>query len=203
MISGATFSSSSIYSPMIVTSVKQSTDSSTFSASALTILWTTPADTGCSSVTGYTITYVQGATSLTSTVGVVNTATLSSLTPGVSTVITITATNVVGSGVPSQAVTLIPSALPSAPGSITLSDYQITSMTLQWTAPADTGIGDATTIALTNYRLQVDYGYGAGFQDLSNQTTLTFTHNGLIAGQKLVYRVAAINFLGQGPYSSS
>ena len=202
-ISGTTFTSSSIYSPMIVTSVMQSTDPTTFSASALTIKWTAPSDVGCSSIIGYKITYVQGSTSSTASVGVVTTTTLSSLTPGVSTVITITADNSVGNGVPSTAVTLIPSALPSAPGSISLSAYQTTSLTLQWTAPTNTGIGDSTTITITQYRLQVDYGYGSGFQDLSNQTSLTFTHNGLIAGQKLVYRVAASNFLGQGPYSSS
>ena len=76
-------------------------------------------------------------------------------------------------------------------------------MTLQWSVPSDTGIGDSTTIAITSYLLQVDYGYGAGFQNLSTQTSQAFTHSGLIASQRLIYRVAASNFLGQGSYSSS
>ena len=202
-ISGSAFASSSIYTPMMVTAVKQSTDTTTFSASSLTILWTAPLDFGCSAITGYSISYTQSGTTSSSTVGLVITATLSSLTPGVSTHITVTAINSVGNGISSTSITLIPLALPSAPASVSVADSQKNAMTLQWSVPSDTGIGDSTTIAITSYLLQVDYGYGAGFQNLSSQTSLTFTHSGLIAGQRLIYRVAASNFLGQGSYSSS
>ena len=129
-ISGSVFASSSIYTPMMVTAVKQSTDTTTFSASSLTILWTAPINFGCSAITGYSISYIQSGTTSSSTVGLVTTVTLSSLTPGVSTHITVTAINSVGNGISSTSITLIPSALPSTPASISVTDYQKNAMTL-------------------------------------------------------------------------
>ena len=200
-ITGSTVSSSSVYSPMQVTAVAQG-DSSTYAQDALTIVWTAPADYGCNAITGYDITVDDGTPSTTS-VGLVTTTTIPSLTPGQAYSVTVQAANGItgSSGVASTPITLTPATLPNAPASITVSLYEQNALTLTWPSPTDTGIGD-TSIAITNYKLEVDKGYGDGFETLSEQTTLNYKDSGLIAGRTYKYRVSAQSFLGYGPTSA-
>jgi hypothetical protein len=51
--------------------------------------------------------------------------------------------------------------------------------------------------------LEVDENFGTGFVVLSEQTSLTYTDVNLINGHAYTYRVAAQNFLGYGPFSTS
>lgn len=100
------------------------------------------------------------------------------------------AVNSYGDGVGSDQGDFIPSTLPNAPASISVTAYGANHLDLSWPAPTDTGIGD-TSIAITNYKLEVDEGFGNGFVTLSEQTGLTFTHSNLIKGHTYTYRVSA------------
>ena len=68
------------------------------------------------------------------------------MTGGVSIPLRVIAINSIGEGTPSDKIDLIPSALPSAPASISVTtallrkDYN----DLVWTASTDTGIGDTS-----------------------------------------------------------
>lgn len=92
--------------------------------------------------------------------------------------------------------------MPLAPSSITLIGYTADSLSIAWSVPTNTGIG-GTTKPILNYNLQVDENFGAGFIDLSEQTTTSYTHLNLIKGHVYSYRVKAENFLGYGAYSTA
>lgn len=76
------------------------------------------------------------------------------------------ARNAKGLGTASSSISLIPSTLPSAPVTISVTTYSSDYLVLSWTSPTNTGIGD-TSIAITNYMLEVDEGFGSGFVTLS------------------------------------
>ena len=200
-ITGSSVSSSSVYNPMKVTNVSQG-DSTTYKNGNITVVWVAPTDYGCSVITGYDIQVDDGSTVQTHSFGDVSSAEIDSLTSGTSYTVTVTAKNVVNSGIASDSVVLIPSALPGVPGAITVTTYAKNSLTLQWSAPADTGAGDASTISIVNYKLEADEGFGDGFVTLVEQSSVTYVHTGLISGHVVKYRVTASNFLGYGTTSS-
>ena len=199
-ITGSSVSSSSIYSPMKVRNVAQG-DPSTFKNGNITVVWTAPIDYGCSNIVGYDVRVNDGSTIRNISVGNVTSTELSSLTSGTSYTITVTAKNVIGSGIISDSVVLIPSALPGAPTNITVATYEKNSLTLQWSSPTDTGAGDSSTISIGNYKLEADEGFGKGFVTLVEQSSTTYIHTGLILGHVVKYRVSASNFLGYGNIS--
>lgn len=92
--------------------------------------------------------------------------------------------------------------MPNAPASISVTAYGSSYLDLQWVTPTDSGIGD-TSIAIVDYLLEVDEGFGNGFVELVKQSGLTYTHSNLIKGHEYTYRVSASNFLGYGALSSS
>ena len=196
-ITGSSVSSSSIYSPMKVKNVAQG-DPSTFKNGNITVVWTAPIDYGCSNIVGYDVQVNDGSTVRNISVGNVTSTELSSLTSGTSYTITVTAKNAIGSGIVSDSVVLIPSALPGTPIDITVATYEKNSLTLQWSSPTDTGAGDSSTISIENYKLEADEGFGEGFVTLVEQSSTTYIHTGLIPGHVVKYRVTASNFLGYG-----
>ena len=148
--------------PMAPTTLEQGIPS-TFSKTALTII-------------DYKIEiYSSGSWAPSVTGNTALTGTVSSLSPGVSTQLRVTARNSLGYGVPSSSKTLIPAILPLAPASISVTTYGSDYLVLQWSVPTDTGTGGTST-ALTNYKLQVDENFGSGFTDLTEQTSDTYTH---------------------------
>ena len=124
------------------------------------------------------------------------------LTPGALTQLRVIAHNALGGGDPSDSISLTPATLPVAPASITLDSFDSSSLSISWPIPTDTGIGDQTVV-ISDYMLQVDEGFGDGFEDLIEQTGLSYTHLNLILGHTYSYRVAAQNFLGYGSYSTT
>ena len=161
--------------PMAPTTLEQGIPS-TFSKTALTITWQAPSDNGCLSIIDYKIEIYSSGSWAPSVTGITAlTGTVSSLSPGVSTQLRVTARNSLGYGVPSNSKTLIPAILPLAPASISVTTYGSDYLVLQWSVPTDTGTGGTST-ALTNYKLQVDENFGSGFTDLTEQTSDTYTH---------------------------
>jgi len=56
------------------------------------------------------------------------------------------AVNALGSGTPSDRITLVPAALPQPPAEIRVTYGIEGTLTLDWDVPTDTGGGDATSV---------------------------------------------------------
>lgn len=90
--------------------------------------------------------------------------------------------NSIGPGdFPSETLRLISSALPNAISSITVTSYGYNFISLQWPAPTFPGYGSLT------YKLEVDEGFGSGFQTLVEQSALSFTHSNIIFAHSYNY----------------
>ena len=98
-------------------------------------------------------------------------------------------------GVP--AVTNATTSAPGAPTGLTATASGTTQIDLSWTAPASTGGS-----AITGYKIESSSDGGtSGWTDLvanTSNTTTTYAHTGLTAGDTRHYRVSAINTNGTG-----
>ena len=175
--------------------------SSTYALTSLYIQWTAPSNTGCLTISSYTLqrkilgTWTQLAS--VSTLYYQHTG----LTAGTSQEYRVIPVNSVGSGTASDSLVLIPGVLPGAPSSISATKYTESSIYITFTAPSDTGYGD-TTCSITSYSLEVYDGFSDDYTILANLTVLYYNHEGLILGHTYKYRVRAQNYLGYGTYSS-
>ena len=89
---------------------------------------------------------------------------------------------------------------PGAPTGLTATASGSTQINLSWSAPASTGGS-----AITGYKIEVSSNGTSGWTDLvanTSNTTTTYAHTGLTAGDTRHYRVSAINANGAGPASN-
>src|SRR6185295_18385956 len=98
--------------------------------------WTAPSSSGGSAITGYTATASPGGA--TCATGGATTCAVTGLTNGVSYSITVTATNLAGTGPASNALSATPGTTPGAPtlNTATAGNGQVT---LGWSAPSSDG----------------------------------------------------------------
>ena len=90
---------------------------------------------------------------------------------------------------------------PDAPTGLTATTTTGRNVTLDWTAPTDTGVGD-----ITGYRIEVSTDSAVSWEDAqtdTGSTSTTYKHEGLTPGTRYDYRVSAINADGVGTASSS
>lgn len=148
----------------------------TYANSSLSILYSSPIDTGCESVTSYIISFsLVGSGIWNNVTSALASATFTVPTPLDQYDVKVYAVNSIGPAVyPSATLRLIASALPNAISSITVTSYGYNFISLAWTAPTFPGYGTLT------YKLEVDEGFGAGFTTLVEQSGLTFTHSNII-----------------------
>jgi len=130
----------------------------TYEAAALTITWTAPTDTGCLPVLDYTIQatthaddlnwvdITTGISGLSGRAADASGAATAYVVAGQSVSLRVLARNALSVGEPSDRITLVPAALPSAPAAIRVAYGQDGSLALDWDASADTGGGDAIAI---------------------------------------------------------
>ena len=91
--------------------------------------------------------------------------------------------------------------LPGAPTGLTATTTTGRDVTLDWTAPSDTGTG-----AITGYQIEVSTDSAVSWEVAktnTGSTTTSYKHEGLIPGTRYDYRVSAINADGAGTASSS
>ncbi|NCY22048.1 hypothetical protein EBX31_08845, partial [bacterium] len=124
---------------------------------------------------------------------------ISGLSNGTSYQVKILAVSSAGDGTPSSAVTVLPAVAPGAPSGLSGS-ISGTTATLSWTAPVNNG-GSAITDYVVQY--SVNGTTWTTFND-GISTSISATISGLSASNTAGYsfRVAAVNTIGIGAYSS-
>jgi hypothetical protein len=156
-----------------------------------TVSWVAPASNGGSAITGYTVTSSPG--NFTAPAAGTS-ATVTGLTNGTAYTFTVTATNSIGTGVPSSPSSAVtPVAAPTAPAAPTAVNASPgnTQATVTWSAPSNGGS------AITNYTVTSTPG---GLTANSTSTSATVT--GLTNGTAYTFTVTATNGVGTGPSST-
>jgi hypothetical protein len=153
------------------------------------VSWTAPTLNGGRPITLYTVSASPGGRTCTSTA---RSCTVTGLSNSSTYTFTVTATNNVGTGDPSDAsapVTVGTSAtVPSAPTGVSASSYRSRYSVVSWTAPASNG-GNA----ITRYTVTSSPG---GFTCETETTSCTVT--GLTNGVLYAFTVTATNGVGTG-----
>ena len=172
---------------------------------AIDLSWTAPATTGGSAITGYKIEVSPDGSSWSDLVA--DTASTDTayahvgLDPATTRHYRVSAINTQGTGTPSNVDSATTDATaPGAPTGLTATASGATQIDLSWTAPASTGGS-----AITGYKIEVSPNGTSGWTDLvanTSNTTTTYAHTGLTAGDTRHYRVSAINTQGTGTPSN-
>ena len=185
-------------------------------AGEATLTWDAPSFDGMTPITGYTIEYRKtgAATWTPTTVGVVNTHTVTGLSDGTTYEFRVSATNAIGTGAASAVATATTFAVPGAPTNVTATPGNA-QVSLTWTAPTSNG-GTAVTSYIVEFRPTggiwttfVPGGSGSGGGGavtsalrLASITSTSTTVTGLTNGTAYEFRVSAINAVGTGTGSS-
>ncbi len=165
---------------------------------AVDLSWNPPANNGGQPVSGYVVQRDTG--SGFSTVGNPSSTTFTDTGCGadVNCTYRVAAVSVVGTGSYSGTASAVGASEPSAPQSFTAHTGTVyEAVDLSWSAPASSG-----TSAITSYAVQRDT--GSGFSTIVTLGTVTsYTDTTCGANVSCTYRVAAVNAIGQGPYSAT
>ena len=157
----------------------------------VTVSWTAPASTGGSPITSYTVVPNVGVPCITAD-GATTSCTLVGLTNGTTYTFTVYATNSIGDGPSSAAVSATPSTVPTAPTGVTATSYANSQSVVSWTTPASNG-----GAAITGYTVTSSPG-AVTCSTVANSCTVT----GLTNGTPYTFTVTATNASGVGPASN-
>jgi len=166
----------------------------------INLSWSAPSDNGGAAIVSYSVEYTpSGGSATVINTGFVNTSyTLTGLSVGTTYSVRVAASNGVAAlGPYSTAASATTFNVPTAPTGLagTAGDQQVA---LAWTAPSSNG-GSAITDYVVEYTPS-----GGSAQTVSTGNTATiYTLTGLTNGTAYTIRVAAVNSVGQGPYSAS
>jgi hypothetical protein len=168
------------------------------------VTWSAPSP-GTSPITSYTVTPYIGTTAQPSTTVTGSppqtSATITGLATGSTYTFTVTATNAVGTGLPSTASNAITISAPTAPGepAAPTASPGMGSATVTWSAPASGG-SPITKYTITPY-------IGTTAQTVTTVTgsppATTATVTGLTNGATYTFTVTATNAIGTGPPSAA
>ena len=165
----------------------------------VSLAWSAPASNGGSTITGYTATASPGGATCSSAG---TSCTVLGLTNGTGYSFTVTATNAVGTGAPSNALSATPVApatntVPSAPQNLTATQAKPRGVSLAWSAPTSNG-----GTAITGYRIY--RGTTAGCETLyaSVGAVLKYKDVGATSRVMYYYKVVAVNAMGVSPFSN-
>jgi hypothetical protein len=174
---------------------------STTSTSTAQLAWLAPADNGGASVSSYRVDYSKdGLTWVTlAAKSTAESFKLSGLTPGTTYQVRVAANTRAGLGAFLTESITTAKTVASAPGQLRALEISQTSLTLAWSLPARNG-----GAAITDYQVEVSSNGGATWKvvphEAANNLSLQLT--GLPSGSTRLFRVAAVNEMGVGSYSS-
>jgi hypothetical protein len=171
----------------------------TVSGLTASVPFTGPADFGDAAITSYTATSNPGGITASNASSPIS---VSGLSQSTSYTFTVTATNSYGTSNASSASNSITTAsVPGAPTSVTVSDPGTDGYALvSWTAPASNGGS-----AITDYTVQYSSNSGSSWTTFSDgtSTSTSATVTGLTIDTAYIFRVAAVNAIGTGSYSTA
>jgi hypothetical protein len=154
------------------------------------LAWTAPWSDGGSPITSYTATASPGgATCSINGLG----CAIGGLTNEVTYSFTVAATNSVGTGPVSNALSARPGEAPSAPQSLATSPNLAAGIGLSWQAPLSSG-----SSSVSGYRIYRGTTSGTASLLATVGNVLSFTDTAAANGGQYVYQVAAVNGFGQG-----
>ena len=166
------------------------------------VTWSAPVNNGGSAITDYAVQYSSDSGSNWSTfadgTSTSTSTTVTGLANNTSYIFRIAAVNIAGTGSYSTASTAVTTAaVPGAPGTPTPTAHQNTQVPLTWSAPVSNG-GSAITDYVVEYSSTMTWTTFSDGTSASTSTTVT----GLSNGTSYQFRVAAVNAVGTGPYST-
>jgi tripartite motif-containing protein 71 len=171
--------------------------------SSASLSWQAPSSTGNSPVTDYIIQYKLSSSGTWQTFNDGVSTSLNASVPGLSQASSydfrVAAVNTIGQGPftdPLSGSTLGP---PSAPQNLVGEVVGATSVNLEWDVPTSDG-GSSVTDYIIQYKLSSS-GTWQTFND-GTSTNLSVSVSGLSTDQLHDFRVAAVNAIGQGPYTT-
>ena len=173
---------------------------------AIDLSWSAPGSTGGSAITGYKIEVSPNGTSgwtdqVANTNSTATTYAHTGLGGGTTRHYRVSAINTNGAGTASNVDSATTgTSVPGAPTGLTATASGTTAINLSWSAPASTGGS-----AITGYKIESSSDGGSSWSDLvanTSNTTTTYAHTGLAAGDTRHYRVSAINTNGAGTASN-
>ena len=210
---GAYSTASASITPAVTAPDAATTVAGTPGNTTVALTWVTPVDTGGAAISGYSVqvstssggSYVNatGCTSATSSTSLLCTAT--GLTNATTYYFKVAAINSVGTGAYSTASASI-TPTPTAPGAATTvaGTAGNTTVALTWVTPVDTG-----GAAISGYSVQVSTSSGGsyvnatGCTSATSSTSLLCTATSLTNATTYYFKVAAINSVGTGAYSTA
>ena len=173
----------------------------------VSLTWTAPTNNGGTPITGYLVEYnstdPSGPWTPVNTGSTATTYTLTGLTNGTLYYVRVSGVNIVGTGTPSNVISLTPSTIPGPAIIISSASCDNQQVLVTWAPPTNTG-----GAPILSYNLQYSTTGLAGswlptpmpYSVAAPTTSYTFT--GLTNGTLYYFQVAAVNTIGVGPYSA-
>jgi hypothetical protein len=174
------------------------------SSTQINASWVAPASTGGSAITDYIIEYSSdGGANYTLVNDGVNTNlsyTISGLTTNTNYVVRVRAKNASGESSNSLTASITTLAVPAAPTALLLTAVGSTQVNATWTAPANNG-----GAIITDYEINYSSDGGANYITFNDgvSATLAASVTGLTGNTSYIFRVRAINSVGNSAYSST
>ena len=175
------------------------------SATSVSLSWTAPSSNGGASITDYTIQYSSNSGSTwstwTHTASTSTSQTVTGLSQGTSYIFRVAAVNSVGTGsYSSNSSSVTTWDVPGAPTAVSGSSTVNNQVALSWTAPASNG-----GTSITDYVIQYSSNSGSTWTTFADgtSTSTSATVTGLTSNTSYIFKVAAVNSVGTGSYSSN
>jgi fibronectin type 3 domain-containing protein len=156
--------------------------------------WSAPASDGGSAITGYTATASPGGATC-ATAGATS-CTVTGLTNGTTYSFTVTATNGVGTGPASNALSATPATVPGAP-TLAASPHRTKGVNLSWSPPTANGGS-----SITGYRIYRGTTSGSWTLLASVGNVTTYRDAATKKNVRYYYIVRAVNAIGEGGSSN-